>query len=46
LLKDKATLDPYGFIVTDPTLMTTWPGVFVAGATAALMIRQYLKQVG
>jgi thioredoxin reductase len=41
-------LDPYGFVIADSTLMTTWPGVFAAGegATAALMIRQYLKKVG
>jgi thioredoxin reductase (NADPH) len=52
--------DDYGFIVTDPTLQTSLPGVFAAGdarqgstkqaasaagegATAALMIREYLK---
>jgi len=44
-------LDPDGFVITDSTLMTTWPGVFAAsaageGATAALMIRKYLKKVG
>jgi thioredoxin reductase (NADPH) len=56
-------LDPYGFVITDSMLMTTWPGVFAAGdvrlgstkqaasaagegATAALMVRQYLKEVG
>jgi thioredoxin reductase len=53
---------PYGFIVTDSSLMTSTPGLFAAGdvragstkqaaaaagegATAALMIREYLKQV-
>ncbi len=63
LVKGKVELDPYGFVVTDSTLMTTWPGVFAAGdvrvgstkqaasaagegATAALMIRQYLKKIG
>ena len=63
LVKDLVELDPYGFIVTDKTLMTTLPGIFAAGdvragstkqaasaagegATAALMIRQYLKEVG
>jgi thioredoxin reductase (NADPH) len=63
LVKGKIELDPYGFVVTDLTLMTSMPGVFAAGdvragstkqaasaagegATAALMIRQYLKQVG
>lgn len=36
-----------GFIVTGPTLETSMPGVFAAGegATAALMIREYLKGV-
>ena len=63
LVKGKVELDPYGFVVTDKTLMTNMPGLFVAGdaragstkqaasavgegATAALMIRQYLTQVG
>ncbi len=63
LVKGKVQLDPYGFVLTDGTLMTTMPGLFAAGdvragstkqaasaagegATAALMIRQYLKQVG
>jgi len=63
LLKGKAEIDKYGFIVTDERLMTTLPGVFAAGdvragstkqaasavgegATAALMIREYLKKVG
>jgi len=63
LVKGKVELDPYGFVITDSTLMTTWSGVFAAGdvrvgstkqaasaagegATAALMIRQYLKKVG
>jgi len=23
-------LDLYGFVITDSTLMTTWPGVFAA----------------
>lgn len=53
--------DRYGFAISDRTLMTTMPGVFVAGdvrdgstkqaasaagegATAALMIREYLKR--
>ena len=61
LLKDKATLDAGGFLVTDPTLMTSIPGLFAAGdvragstkqaasaagegATAALMIRDYLRR--
>lgn len=63
LLKGKAEIDPWGFVVTDKTLMTTIPGVFAAGdvragstkqaasaagegATAALMIRQYLQENG
>lgn len=63
LAKDLAEVDNYGFIVTDKTLMTSQPGLFVAGdvradstkqaasaagegATAALMIRRYLKEVG
>ena len=61
-LPSEIELDRYGFIVTDPRLMTSLPGVFAAGdvragstkqaasaagegATAALMIREYLKQV-
>jgi thioredoxin reductase (NADPH) len=63
LVKDKAQIDPYGFVITDTSLMSSMPGLFVAGdvragstkqaasaagegATAALMIRQYLKEVG
>lgn len=63
LVKDQVEIDPYGFVMTDRTLMTTIPGVFAAGdvragstkqaasaagegATAALMIREYLKMVG
>ena len=63
LVADKVEVDPYGFVMTDRTLMTTIPGVFAAGdvragstkqaasaagegATAALMIREYLKMVG
>jgi mycoredoxin len=39
--------DGAGFIVTGPALETSVPGVFAAGegATAALMIREYLKGV-
>jgi thioredoxin reductase (NADPH) len=63
LVKGKVDIDPYGFVVTDNSLMTSWPGLFAAGdvragstkqaasavgegATAALMIREYLKKVG
>ncbi len=63
LSKGKASIDPYGFVITDDRLMTSLPGVFAAGdvragstkqatsavgegATAALMIREYLKKVG
>ena len=63
LVKDLAEVDPYGFVITDRTLMTVKPGLFAAGdvragstkqaasatgegATAALMIREYLKEVG
>ncbi len=61
LVKGKVETDAAGFIVTDKTLMTSWPGLFAAGdvrtgstkqaasaagegATAALMIRAYLKE--
>ena len=61
LAQTKVKTDPAGFVVTDMTLMTSWPGLFAAGdvragstkqaasaagegATAALMIREYLKQ--
>lgn len=61
LLKGKAEIDPWGFVATDKTLMTSIPGVFAAGdvragstkqaasaagegATAALMIRQYVQE--
>ncbi|MCK6585308.1 MAG: FAD-dependent oxidoreductase [Anaerolineales bacterium] len=63
LLKGKAELDNWGFVVTDKTLMTSIRGVFAAGdvragstkqaasaagegASAALMIRQYLQKNG
>jgi thioredoxin reductase (NADPH) len=62
LAQGRVNLDPWGFIETDRTLMTSLPGLFAAGdvrvgstkqaasaagegATAALMIRQYLKEV-
>jgi thioredoxin reductase (NADPH) len=60
LVTGKVETDPYGFVVTDNSLMTSLPGLFAAGdvrlgstkqaasaagegATAALMIREYLK---
>lgn len=63
LVKDKAKLDPNGFVLTDLRLMTNLPGLFAVGdvragstkqaasaagegATAALMIREYLKEIG
>lgn len=63
LLKGKAELDNWGFVVTDKTLMTSLAGVFAAGdvragstkqaasaagegASAALVMRQYLQSVG
>lgn len=63
LLSSKIELDKMGFVVTDKTLMTTIPGLFVAGdvrsgstkqaaaaagegATAALMIRDYIRSFG
>ncbi|HEU0294171.1 MAG TPA: FAD-dependent oxidoreductase [Anaerolineales bacterium] len=63
LVKGLAEADPYGFVLTDKTLMMSKPGLFAAGdvragstkqaaaatgegATAALMIRQYLEEVG
>lgn len=58
-----AKTNEWGFVVTDKTLMTSAPGLFVAGdvragstkqaaaaagegVTAALMIREYLKEIG
>jgi thioredoxin reductase (NADPH) len=63
LVRTRVQTDPYGFIVTDKSLMTSQPGLFAAGdvrlgstkqaasaagegATAALMIREYLKENG
>jgi len=63
LVKGKAELDKFGFVVTDHRLMTSLPGLFAAGdvragstkqaasavgegATAALMMREYLKKAG
>jgi len=60
-LPDSVKRDQHGFIITDPMLQTSLPGVFAAGdarlgstkqaasaagegATAALMIREYLKR--
>jgi thioredoxin reductase (NADPH) len=60
LVQGRVETDSGGFVVTDKTLMTSWPGLFAAGdiragatkqaasaagegATAALMIREYLK---
>ncbi|MBI5566430.1 MAG: FAD-dependent oxidoreductase [Chloroflexi bacterium] len=61
-LPPEVKLDKYGFIVTQPNLETSMPGVFAAGdvrlgstkqaasaagegATAALMVREYLKTI-
>jgi thioredoxin reductase (NADPH) len=61
LVNELVELDQHGFVITDKSLMTSLPGLFVAGdvragstkqaasaagegATAALMIRQYLKE--
>lgn len=63
LVSGSVETDPFGFVATDKTLMTSLPGLFAAGdvragstkqaasaagegATAALMIREYLKEVG
>jgi len=63
LVQDQADVNRHGFIITDKTLMTSRPGLFVAGdvragstkqaasaagegATAALMMREYLNEVG
>lgn len=63
LAQGLAETNQWGFVITDKTLMTSAPGLFVAGdaregstkqaaaaagegATAALMIREYLKEVG
>ncbi len=60
LVQGKVETDSAGFLLTDKTLMTSWPGLFAAGdvragatkqaasaagegATAALMIREYIK---
>lgn len=60
LVTGKVETDPYGFVVTDKSMMTSLPGLFAAGdvrlgstkqaasaagegATAALMIREYLR---
>ena len=62
MVKDLVKVNPQGFIVTDPSLMTSVSGIFAAGdvregstkqaaaaagegATAALMIREYLKKL-
>ena len=61
-LPSEVKLDKYGFIITQPNLETSMPGVFAAGdvrlgstkqaasaagegATAALMVREYLKTI-
>lgn len=61
LVKGLAETNEQGFVTTDPTLMTSLPGLFAAGdvragstkqaaaavgegATAALMMREYLKR--
>jgi thioredoxin reductase (NADPH) len=63
LVEGLVTLDELGFVVTDQSLMSSWPGLYAAGdvragstkqaasaagegATAALMMREYLKEVG
>ncbi len=63
LVQELAETNKWGFVVTDKTLMTSQPGLFIAGdvradstkqaaaaagegVTAALMIREYLKEVG
>ncbi|MCL4267747.1 MAG: FAD-dependent oxidoreductase [Anaerolineae bacterium] len=63
LAQGLAKTNEWGFVITDKALMTSAPGLFVAGdaregstkqaaaaagegATAALMIREYLKEVG
>lgn len=63
LVEGVVKLDEMGFVATDHSLMTSWPGLFAAGdvragstkqaasaagegATAALMMREYLKEVG
>ncbi len=63
LVKNLVTVDRFGFIETDKTLMTAMEGLFAAGdvrvdstkqaaaaagegATVALMVRQYLQEIG
>lgn len=46
LLKGKAELDPYGFVVTDATLMTSLPGVFAAGDVRAGSTKQAVAATG
>ncbi len=46
LLKGKAKLDPYGFVLTDQRLMTSLPGVFVAGDVRAGSTKQAASAAG
>ncbi|GAB4467370.1 MAG: thioredoxin-disulfide reductase [Anaerolineales bacterium] len=46
LLKGKAELDAWGFVVTDKTLMTSLPGVFAAGDVRAGSTKQAASAAG
>jgi thioredoxin reductase (NADPH) len=46
LVKGKVELDKFGFIVTDPALMTSLPGLFAAGDVRAGSTKQAASAVG
>jgi thioredoxin reductase (NADPH) len=46
LVKGKVDIDPYGFVVTDNLLMTSWPGLFAAGDVRAGSTKQAASAVG
>jgi thioredoxin reductase (NADPH) len=46
LVKGKVNVDPYGFVITDSTLMTTIPGLFAAGDVRAGSTKQAASAAG